>query len=92
MLQIGKINQIAMEQLSQIYDLSDSDYRLEQFEYDKLKETYTIVVSFLLENKNVELSPFTKISSGGWKFERVFKEVKIHKDGQILGIYIYNPK
>lgn len=93
MLTLGKLKKIAFDELSPIFELNEDNFRLEEYEFDESNITYNIVVSFLVENKNIESQTLTKISLlGGLKYDRVYKKVSIDKDGKFIKFSIYNPK
>lgn len=89
MLTLGKLKEIAFNELSQIYDLADKDFRLEEYEYNTSNNLYNIVISFLIENQNTNFTAY-KLALGGLKFERVFKNVVIDKDGNFIKFSIHN--
>nr|WP_287935063.1 hypothetical protein [Algoriphagus sp.] len=74
--------------LSEIVDLSDPDFRLEQVEFKKDEKIWDIVVSFLVANKNkpVGITPITF----SFPVERVYKRLKIDENKEVLGIYMFS--
>lgn len=74
--------------LSEIVNLPDPDFRLEQVEFKKDEKIWDVVVSFLVINKNrpVGLTPI--ITS--LPLERVYKRLKIDENKEILGIYMFS--
>lgn len=91
-LPLEKLKQISYEELKNVYPLENADFRLEQFNFDSEKKEYHVVVSFLLENKNVDDSPLAKLSTlnVNLKFERVYKELTVSEEGKVKGFYIFN--
>ncbi|MEC5156300.1 hypothetical protein [Chryseobacterium sp. MP_3.2] len=91
MLQLGKLKQLAFDELSQIFDLEKSDFRLEEYFYEKATNTYKIIVSFLVKNENINTGSLAQLSLGFSKFERIYKEVVIDEEGIVIKFSIYNP-
>ncbi|GEM_PF-928321 len=89
MLTLGKLKEISFNELSQIFEINFNEFRLEEYEYDKTNNLYKIVVSFLIENPNIEISPL-KLSLGGLKYERVYKNVILDQDGNFIKFTIHN--
>lgn len=80
-----ELYQIAKREITPLYEVEPQDLRLEQAEYSKDSGCWEVVVSFLVENQN--LSPLLQISS---KYERIYKLVKIDKNKEVVGIYMFS--
>lgn len=83
-----ELYQIAKESLEQLSPLEQADFRLEQAEFNKKDKVWEIVVSYLVENINKPESPLGAFSSG-FKYHRVYKQVKIDNDKNVLGFYMF---
>jgi len=75
--------------LKDMSTLENPDFRLEQAEYDEDKGIWEIIVSYLVENTNKRNSPLSAITSE-FQYYRIYKRIKIDKDQNIVGFYIYN--
>ncbi|MDF9800020.1 LEA14-like dessication related protein [Catalinimonas alkaloidigena] len=62
-----------------------TDIRLEQAEFSEDSGYWEVVVSFLVENKN--LSP---LNIGALRYERIYKLVKINDEKEVKGIYMFS--
>lgn len=80
-----ELYQIAKKEITPLYEVEPQDLRLEQAEYSKESNCWEVVASFLVENQN--LSPLLQISS---KYERIYKMVKINKNKEVIGIYMFS--
>lgn len=87
-MNLKELYQISKAELSELSSLDNSDFRLEQAEYDKEKKIWEIVVSYLVENTNKPTSPIGALT-GGYQFHRIYKKVKIDDDKNVIGFYIY---
>lgn len=87
-MNLKELYQIAKNHLEDLSTLENSDFRLEQAEYNKDEEVYEIVVSYLVENTNKPNSPLGALTSG-FTFHRIYKKVKIDKNKQVIGFYIF---
>jgi len=83
-----ELYQIAKTSLEELRPLDEADFRLEQAEYNEKDETWDIVVSFLVENINIHESPITHLRTG-LKFERIYKKLKIDKNKNVKGLYMF---
>jgi hypothetical protein len=90
MITFKELYQIAKDELSDILPEKNSDFRLEQAEYNSNEKFWEIVVSFLIENINKSNSPFTQLGQN-LPYERVYKKLKVTDEKQVLGFYIYKP-
>lgn len=88
-MNLKELYQIAKESFEQLSPLEEADFRLEQAEYNKEDEIWEIVVSYLVENTNKSESPLGTLSSR-LKYDRVYKQVKIDEDKNVLGFYIFD--
>ena len=92
MLTLNQLHEIAYTELQDLLpNVENADFRLEQAEYDPNLEEWTVIVSFLLEDKNISISPLANISASRYKYERVYKKLKINSIGKVSGFYIYKP-
>lgn len=79
----------AKKELSDLFPLEDSDFRLEQAEYNEKDKYWEIVVSYLVENINKPIKSFAPLATE-FKYHRIYKTVKINDAGEVIGFYIYN--
>jgi len=82
---------IAKIQLKGLTALETPDFRLEQAEYKAKEEIWEIVVSYLIENTNKTATPSAALTSEH-QYYRVYKRIKIDKDKNIVGFYIFDSK
>lgn len=82
---------IAKKQLKDLSTLDNPDFRLEQAEMKPDEEVWDIVVSYLVENTNKRNTPLSALTSD-FQFHRIYKRLKIDKNNNIIGFYIYNNK
>ena len=87
-MNLKELYQISKAELSELASLENSDFRLEQAEYDKEEKIWEIVVSYLVENTNKPTTPLGALT-GGYLFHRIYKKVKIDDDKNLIGFYIY---
>ncbi|MGZ2370689.1 hypothetical protein ACXR6G_12980 [Ancylomarina sp. YFZ004] len=80
---------IATIQLKGLSALETPDFRLEQAEYKANEKIWEIVVSYLIENTNKTAIPSAALTSEH-QFYRAYKRIKIDKDKNIVGFYIYD--
>lgn len=90
MITLKELYQIAKNELSDILPDQNSDFRLEQAEYNENEKIWEIVVSFLSQNFNKNNSPFAQFGQN-LPYERIYKKLKINNEKQPLGFYIYKP-
>ncbi|MGJ3234968.1 hypothetical protein [Marivirga sp.] len=85
-----ELYKIAKESLEELSPLDEADFRLEQAEYNDHDETWDIVVSYLVENINKPDSPLGALSTGfKYQYHRVYKKVKIDKNKNVKGFYMF---
>lgn len=77
------------EELSDLSTLDSPDFRLEQAEKNKDDGYWNVVVSYLVENTNKKIPNFGALTSGGFEYVRLYKEVKLNEDGEVLGVFMY---
>lgn len=80
---------IAKNELRELTTLQNPDFRLEQVEYKKDEGVWDIVVSYLVENTNKRINLLPALASE-FQFHRIYKRLRINKDKQIEGFYLYN--
>lgn len=88
-LSFKEIFNAAKEEISDLYNVEDSDFRLEQIEFNQKDEIWDIVVSYLIPNKNSNPS---LLFPNGMPFERIFKKLRINTKKEVEGIYIFDNK
>lgn len=88
-MDLKELYQIAKNSFEQLSPLDDADFRLEQAEYNKEKKVWEIVVSYLVENTNKPESPLGAFSAS-LKYNRIYKQVKIDEDKNVIGFYIFD--
>lgn len=88
-MNLKELYQIAKNSFEELSPLQDADFRLEQAEYNKEDKVWEIVVSYLVENTYKPESPLGAFSSG-LKYDRVYKQVKIDENKNVLGFYIFD--
>ncbi|WP_157663303.1 hypothetical protein [Polaribacter sp. SA4-12] len=79
----------ARNELSDLVQLENSDFRLEQAEYNKKGKYWEIVVSYLIENTNEPINSLASFAVQ-FKHKRMYKTMKIKDSGEVLGFYIYD--
>lgn len=91
-MNISDLLNIVETQLRDLSKLDTPDFRLEQAEKNKEDDIWEIVISYLVPNTNKKTSGLggALSSIGSFEFARLYKKVKINKDGDVIGIYIYN--
>ncbi|NOU59024.1 hypothetical protein [Marinifilum caeruleilacunae] len=82
---------IAKTQLEELTDLQTPDFRLEQAELLKEEELWEIVVSYLVEDTNKNTIPSAALTSEH-HFHRIFKKIRIDKDKNVVGFYMYDSR
>jgi len=82
---------IAKLQLKDLSDIETPDFRLEQAEYKAGEGIWEIVVSYLIENTNKTATPSAALTSEH-QFYRVYKRIKIDKNKNIVGFYMYDSR
>ena len=87
-MNLRELLNIVKTELKDLSSLDNPDFRLEQAEFQKDNDNWEIVVSYLVENTNPKSSPLMAITSE-FKYHRVYKKIKIDKDKNIVGFYIY---
>lgn len=87
-MKLKELYQIAKNELADIAPLNDSDFRLEQAEYNKKENIWEVVVSYLVENRNKPIRSFSALPD--LEYDRLYKTVKINDSGEVDGFYIYN--
>ena len=80
---------IAQLQLKDLSALETPDFRLEQAEYKTNEKIWEIVVSYLVENTSKSTTPSAALTSE-YQFHRIYKKIKIDKDKNIVGFYMYD--
>lgn len=76
----------AKKQFSELINIQESDFRLEQLEYNKTEKIWEVVVSYLVENKNrASLALLNSLP-----FERVYKRLKIDENKEVIGIFMFS--
>lgn len=87
-MNLRELLNIVKTELKDLSSLENPDFRLEQAEFQKDSDNWEIIVSYLVENTNPKSSPLMAITSE-FKYHRVYKKIKIDKDKNIVGFYIY---
>lgn len=75
-------------ELRDLSSLENPDFRLEQAEFKQEDEVWEIVISYLVDNTNPRNNSLLAISSE-FKYHRIYKKIKIDKNKEILGFYIF---
>ncbi len=88
-LTLKDLYQISKNALGDISPLENSDFRLEQAEYDRKEQYWDVVVSYLVKNINKPIRPLAPLTPE-YQFFRIYKRVKISNDKEVLGFYIFN--
>ena len=87
-MNLRELLNIVKAELKDLSPLENPDFRLEQAEFQKDSDNWEVIVSYLVENTNPKSSPLMAITSE-FKYHRVYKKIKIDKDKNIVGFYIY---
>jgi hypothetical protein len=82
---------IAKSQLQDLTSLDAPDFRLEQAELLTEEELWEIVVSYLVEDTTKNATPSAALTSEH-HFKRVFKRIRIDKEKNIVGFYMYDSR
>lgn len=82
---IKEVYQVAKEELSHLIELENSDYRLEQIEFNKNEQVWDVVVSYLIPNKNKSALLIQSLP-----YERLYKKLKINENLEVTGMYMFN--
>jgi len=82
---------IARLALKDLTSVNEPDFRLEQAEFNKDKNLWEIVVSFLTENTNKRLTS-NMVFGSEFQYHRIYKKLSINLDGEITGYHIFNDK
>ena len=80
---------VAKSELKEMTTLENPDFRLEQAEYKKDSKIWDVVVSYLVENTNPKINPFSAISTE-FKYHRIYKKIKIDENKSVIGLYMYD--
>ncbi len=86
-MNFNKLLDITREGMKGLSKLKDPDFRLEQAEFKTDKEEWDIVVSYLVSNANKKNSHIS--IAFDYKFYRIYKRIRINKEEEIIGFYIY---
>lgn len=89
-MQFSELYHIAKAALEELSTLEEPDFRLEQAEYNEEKEEWEVVVSFLVENHNGLEAPLAATLASKYKYQRTYKKVRIDKNRNVLGFYMYS--
>ncbi len=89
-MKLKELYKIARSELADIVPVDDSDFRLEQAEYNKKENFWEIVVSYLVEKTNKPMKSLANLTGTEFKYDRIYKTVKINDSGEVDGFYIYN--
>ncbi len=87
-MKFKEILEIAKSQLMDMSPLGNPDFRLEQAEYIENEEIWDVIVSYLVPNSNKKSSPFAAITAE-FEFFRIYKRLKIDKEKNIIGFFMY---
>ncbi len=87
-MNLKELYQIAKDELEVLSPFENSDFRLEQAEFNKDENVWEIVVSFLVQNTNKPTSPIGVLSTI-YPYLRMYKKVKIDNEKRVIGFYIY---
>jgi len=87
-MKFKEILDIAKSQLIDILPLTNPDFRLEQAEYIESEKVWDVIVSYLVENTNKRSSPLAALTAE-FEYLRIYKRLKIDKEKNIIGFYIY---
>ncbi len=94
-LSLKDVFEVAKKQFAELINIQESDFRLEQLEYKKPEKLWEVVVSYLVENKNVRINSDLKNSTlttllSTLPYERVYKRLKIDENKEVVGIYMFS--
>jgi hypothetical protein len=87
-MNLKELYKIAKDELEVLSPFEDSDFRLEQAEFNKEENVWEIVISYLVQNTNKPSSPIGVLSTS-YPYLRMYKKVKIDDNKQVVGFYIY---
>jgi hypothetical protein len=94
-ISLKEVFEAAKKQFAELINIQESDFRLEQLEYKKTEKLWEVVVSYLVENKNVRTNFELKTSTltsllSTLPYERVYKRLKIDENKEVIGIYMFS--
>jgi len=88
-MRLKELLNLAKTELSELSNLDDPDFRLEQAEYLDDEQLWEIVVSYLVENTNPRNTSLSVLTSE-FKYHRIYKRLKIYPNTKkVVGFYIY---
>ncbi|MCC5935142.1 MAG: hypothetical protein JJU35_12925 [Balneolales bacterium] len=79
----------AKSELKDLSTVENPDFRLEQAFYNKKKDIWEVVVSYLVPNTNLKQIPIVE-DSYALKFHRIYQKLEIDKSKTVLGLYIFD--
>lgn len=88
---LKELLEIAKMQLRPLTKVDNPDFRLEQSEFNEDESVWEIIVSYLVENINKRTHPLATLSPD-FQYHRIYKKVKIRRNGELVGFYIHNNK
>ena len=86
---LKELHDVAKREMQYLTTVPQPDFRLEEAEYDKEKQVWNTVVSFLVENTNKRMTPIGTFTTD-FQYHRIYKKVKINDHRDLVGMYIYN--
>lgn len=90
-MNLKEIYKIILEQLKDIFTVENPDLRLEQAEFRTEKGIWEVVVSYLVDNVNRPINQIGDWASN-YNYHRLYKLVKLDKNKNVIGFYIYDNK
>lgn len=88
-MNLKELYQIAKSELMPLYDGEPIDLRLEQVERDESTSYRNVVVSYLVERKNLPKENLTNLM-GGLPYERVYKLLKVNERKEVESLLMFN--
>ncbi len=88
-MNLKELYQIAKNELMPLYDGEPIDLRLEQVERDESTSYWNVVVSYLVEKKNLPKENTINFM-GALPYERVYKLLKVNDQKEVEGLFMFN--
>jgi len=79
----------AQSHLSELTTVKEPDFRLEQAVFDKKEMNWEIVVSYLIDDPS-KRSLFAMKLDKPQHYTRIYKEMKIDENNEVVGFYMYS--
>ncbi len=85
----------ARDHLSELTEVPEPDFRLEQAVFQEEEDLWDVVVSFLVIRHALQQNKVAANGGGSFflpEYERVYKRLKIDSNQQVQGFYLFNAR